>query len=77
MGPESLQPKNTLDDPEIQEILEKYGDQPIVYPGKAGEEAGTVRDALGDARCPLKHMLVSMPFETQEVLIRQFIRTEG
>lgn len=76
MSPESLNPKNLLDEPEIQELLEKYGDKQIVYRGESGEETGTVRDALEDTRCPLKDMLVTMPFEAQETMIKHFISSE-
>jgi len=77
MSPESYNPKNLLDEPEIQQILEKYGDQPIVYKAESGEETGTVREALEDSRCPLKDMLIAMPFEAQEMMIKQFISSES
>lgn len=76
MSPESLNPKNLLDEPEIQELLEKYGDKPIAYRSSSGVETGTVREALEDTRCPLKDMLVVMPFEAQETMIKQFVSPE-
>lgn len=75
MSPEFSTPRNNLDEPEIQELLNRYGDTPVAYAGDTKTEIGTLREALEDARCPLKDMLTRMPFEAQEQLVKQFIKT--
>lgn len=68
--------QNALDEPEIQELLEKYGDKPLVYRGETGEQHGTVRGALEDTECPLKDVLIPMSFENQVEFIKPFIEPE-